>query len=179
MNSFTYPLIEETHADLLLSISTLPLAPRRVIWSFKQETNGSKPAKDFFYHVTLKNMSESEGAYEPMVGDLIALTDARPKSIEDLDRPNRPYLVAYVLKAKPDNTLRILSSKPILAEGQQVNKKRETLYAIRLINMTTNIRIWRALMAELEGGNFDIIRNVMKPKSAVRILSIAYYSVAY
>jgi hypothetical protein len=178
MNSFTYPLIEETHADLLSSISTLPLAPRRVIWSFKQ-TNESKPPKDFLYHVTLKNMSESEGAYEPMVGDLIALTDVRPKSIEDLDRPNRPYLVAYVLKAKPDNTLSILASKPILAEEQQVNKKRETLYAICLINMTTNIRIWRALKSELEGGNLDIIRNVMQPKSAVRILSIVYYSVAY
>jgi hypothetical protein len=100
MNSFTYPLIEETHADLLSSISTLPLAPRRVIWSFKQ-TKESKPPKDFLYHVTLKNLSESEGAYEPMVGDLIALTDVRPKSIEDLDRPNRPYLVAYVLEAKP------------------------------------------------------------------------------
>jgi hypothetical protein len=178
MNSFTYPLIEETHADLLSNISTLPQAPRRVIWSFKQ-TKESKPPKDFFYHVTLKNMSESEGAYEPMVGDLIALTDVRPKSIEDLDRPNRPYLVAYVLKMKPDNTLILLASKPILAEEQQVNKKRETLYAICLINMITNIRIWRALKSELEGGNLDIIRNVMQPKAAVRILSIAYYSVAY
>uniref|UniRef100_A0A2N9FSK2 DNA2/NAM7 helicase helicase domain-containing protein n=1 Tax=Fagus sylvatica TaxID=28930 RepID=A0A2N9FSK2_FAGSY len=79
-------------------------------------------------------MSESEGAYEPMVGDLIALTD------------------------------------PILAEEQQVNKKRETLYAICLINMTTNIRIWRALKSELEGGNLDIIRNVMQPKAALEIV---------
>nr|POF18324.1 hypothetical protein CFP56_47569 [Quercus suber] len=30
MNSFTYPLIEETRADLLSSMSTLPLAPRRM-----------------------------------------------------------------------------------------------------------------------------------------------------
>uniref|UniRef100_A0A2N9I655 DNA2/NAM7 helicase-like C-terminal domain-containing protein n=1 Tax=Fagus sylvatica TaxID=28930 RepID=A0A2N9I655_FAGSY len=35
-----------------------------------------------------------------------------------------------------------------------------------LINMTTNIRIWRALNSELEGGNLNIIRNVMQPKSA-------------
>jgi hypothetical protein len=37
------------------------------------------------------------GKYEPEVGDLIALTDVRPKCIDDLNRPKRFYLIAYVL----------------------------------------------------------------------------------
>ncbi|KAK7857283.1 hypothetical protein CFP56_018579 [Quercus suber] len=167
MNSFTYPLIEETHADLLSSISTLHLAPSCEILSFKQ-TKDFKPPKDIFYLVTLKSVSglQKNGGYEPMIGDIIALTNVRPK-FKDLDRPNRPFLVAFVQRVKDDNILTILASKPILAEERE-NKKRETLYAICLINMTTNIRIWRALNSQLEGKNLDIIGKVLQPNSAVR-----------
>ncbi|KAM4102406.1 hypothetical protein ACB094_05G220200 [Castanea mollissima] len=165
MNSFTYPLIEETHADLLSSMSTLHLAPSCEISSFKR-TKDFKPPKDFFYLVTLKSVSglEKNGGYEPMVGDIIALTNVRPK-YKDLDRPNRPFLVAFVQRVKDDNILTILASKPILAEERE-NKKRETLYATCLINMTTNIRIWRALNSQLEGKNLDIIGKVLQPNSA-------------
>ena len=105
MSSFTYPLIEETHADLLSSMSTLHLAPRCEISSFKQ-TKDFKPPKDLFYRVTLKSESglQKNGGYEPMVGDIIALTNGRPK-YKDLDRPNRPFLVAFVQKVKDDNIL--------------------------------------------------------------------------
>ena len=178
MNSFTYPLIEETHADLLSSMSTLHLAPRCEISSFKQ-TKNFKPPKDFFYRITLKSVSglQKNGGYEPMVGDIIALTNVRSK-YKDLDRPNRPFIVAFVQRVKDDKILTILASEPILAEEPE-NKKRETLYAICLINMTTNIRIWRALNSQLEGKNLDIIEKVQQPNSAVRILILVYFSVAY
>ncbi|KAL4593865.1 hypothetical protein ACB092_05G294900 [Castanea dentata] len=167
MNSFIYPLIEETHADLLSSMSTLPLAPSRVILSFIQAKE-YEPSKDYFYHVIFERVGKLEknnGAYEPMVGDLIVLTDVRPKYIEDLDRPNRPFVVALVQRVIDDNILTILASKPILAEEQE-NKKKKTLYAVFMINMTTNIRIWRALNFELEGENIDIIAKVLQPNSA-------------
>ena len=167
MNSFIYPLIEETHADLLSSMLTLPLAPSCVILSVKQ-VKEYEPHKDYFYHVTFESVSELEnnnGAYEPMVGDLIVLTDVRPKYIEDLDRPDRPFLVALVQRVKEDNTLIILASKPILAEEQE-DKKMKTLYAVFLINMTTNIRIWRALNSQLEGKNLDIDRKSTRLNSS-------------
>ncbi|KAL4614578.1 hypothetical protein ACB092_07G063700 [Castanea dentata] len=109
MNSFIYPLIEETHADLLSSMSTLPLAPSRVILSFIQAKE-YEPSKDYFYHVIFERVGELEknnGAYEPMVGDLIVLTDVRPKHIEVLDRPNRPFAVAVVQRVIDDNILTI------------------------------------------------------------------------
>uniref|UniRef100_A0A2N9ENH7 DNA2/NAM7 helicase-like C-terminal domain-containing protein n=1 Tax=Fagus sylvatica TaxID=28930 RepID=A0A2N9ENH7_FAGSY len=161
--SFCAPLVEETHADLLSSMSTLSLAPWRVILHF-MPTKDFKPPNDLFYHVILKSLRKFEtddgkefvtddGRYEPEARDLIAITNVRPKCIADLETTNRSYLVAFVLKVKEDHYLRILSSKPILFEEDK-NKRRETLYAIPLINMTTNIRIWRALNSKLEGGNF-------------------------
>ena len=99
MNSFTYPLIEETHADLLSSMSKLHLAPRCEIWSFKQ-TKNFKPPKDFFYRVTLKSVSglQKNGGYEPMVGDIIALTNVRPKYNED--RKSTRLNSSHVLRSR-------------------------------------------------------------------------------
>jgi senataxin len=160
-------------------MSTLSLAPWRVISHF-MPTEDFKPPNDLFYHVILKSLRKFEtddgkefvtddGRYEPEARDLIAITNVRPKCIADLETTNRSYLVAFVLTVKEDQFLRILSSKPILFEEDN-NKRRETLYAIPLINMTTNIRIWRALNSELEGGNLNIIQNVLLPKHAVRII---------
>ena len=181
-------------------MSTLSLAPWRVILHF-MPTKDFKPPNNLSYHVILKSLRKFEtddgkefvtddGRYEPEARDLIAITNVRPKCIADLETTNRSYLVAFVLSVKDlteeedltekeDKLLRILSSKPILFEEDK-NKRRETLYAIPLINMTTNIRIWRALNSELEGGNLNIIQNVLLPKHAVRIfLIVAYFSVAY
>ena len=41
--------------------------------------------------------------------------------------------------------------------------------------MTTNIRIWRALNSKLEGGNLNIIQNVLQSSLMVKILEISYF----
>ncbi|KAF3967220.1 hypothetical protein CMV_008761 [Castanea mollissima] len=48
------------------------------------------------------------------------------------------------------------------------NKKRQTLYAVPLINMTANILIWRALNSKLEGGNLNIIQSVLQSSSMTK-----------
>ncbi|GJX23409.1 lipoyl synthase, chloroplastic [Tanacetum coccineum] len=55
-----------------------------------------------------------KSSYE--AGDPIALTDVRPKCVDDLKRRNKSYLIAIVLKMKVDKSvceLGVLSSKPI------------------------------------------------------------------
>ncbi|KAL6228284.1 hypothetical protein ACLB2K_002237 [Fragaria x ananassa] len=108
--------------------------------------------------------------YEPQAGDIIALTNVRPKCIDDLNRPPRFYLIAYVAKANdideyPDLLqFKILSSKPIKYGEAGMNKsKREKLFAVRLINLMTNVRVWKALNSE--EGNTNIINKVLQPKS--------------
>jgi len=176
MNSFYIPLLEETHADMLSSMSMLSRAPVRRIVSV-QKSKQHKDPEDLLYFVTLERVFRTKiGPYQPMVGDLIALTDVRrPTCINELDRP---YLVAFVQSTREymgSVILSILSSRPISFEEPK-SKKRETLYAVCLMNMTTNIRIWIALKnSELKGANLNIIQQVLHPKSAVRVLIIITY----
>jgi senataxin len=183
MQSFIPPLIEETHSDLLSNVKGVSRAPTCIIYSVERSKE-FKPPKDLFYEITLKTTAETGKdveKYEPEVGDLIALTDVRPKCIDDLNRPKRSYLIAYVHGAKNETSdkIPILASKPIFTEQDMYKykketpfgNKKETLFAVYLVNMTTNVRIWKALNPEPEGGNTNIIKTVLRPNSAVRILT--------
>ncbi|CAL2244485.1 unnamed protein product [Prunus armeniaca] len=172
--SFIPSLIEETHADLLSNMMTLSHAPTCEILTVEYSRD-HKPPKALFYDITYKKDAEVDKnhkgpMYEPQVGDLIALTNVKPKCIDDLNRPQRFYLIAYVdrvtdLEEFPDDfEFKIRSSKPIgFGEQDTQQSKRETLFAVYLMNMTTNIRVWTAL--DSEGGNTNVIEKVLQPNS--------------
>ncbi|KAM5558325.1 hypothetical protein ABKV19_020167 [Rosa sericea] len=169
--SFIPSLVEETHADLLSNMKTLSHAPTCEILTIEDSAG---PPGDLFYDITYYRDTETDEnhkgpIYEPQVGDIIALTNVRPKGIDDLNRPPRFYLIAYVDEAKdvdefPDDLqFKILSSKPInYGEPDMHTSKRETLFAVYLMNLTTNLRVWKALNSE---GNTNIINKVLQPKS--------------
>ncbi|RVW94661.1 putative helicase MAGATAMA 3 [Vitis vinifera] len=177
LTSFIYPLIEETHADLLSSMTMVSQAPLCEILSV-ETTKDYEPPTNLKYKITVKgirNNGNDAEIYEPETGDLIALIDVRPKCISDLNRPKRSYIVASVV-AKPvrdpdepppeEDTCTVLSSKPIeFEQNMETNKKRETLFAVFLINMTTNNRIWAALNIGPDLGNKSIIQKVLQPDS--------------
>jgi len=132
--------------------------------------------KKLSYRILMKELREIanvEGTYEPEVGDLIALTDVKPKCINDLNRPQMPYLLGLVTTKKEDRPeMTILSSKPIaFVEDEQEDKtgKEKSLFVVYLTNMTTNNRIWQALNSGLAGRNMNIIKRVMQFDSTVRI----------
>ncbi|XP_008222459.2 PREDICTED: helicase SEN1-like [Prunus mume] len=150
MKMFIPSLVEETHADLLSSMETLPQAPTCEILAVKPK--GHKNAKDFSYVIIIRGSGEAKN-YEPQHGDLIALTDIRPTSSDHLNRLRDSYLIAYVHPGG-DNRLFIRSSKPISRGGGG------KLFAVYLINMTTNVRIWKALISEK--ANTNIIKNVLQ-----------------
>ncbi|XP_076954166.1 uncharacterized protein LOC143628452 [Bidens hawaiensis] len=99
-NSFIYPLFEETHADLCCKILGVKSCPTSQIF-------GIQPAKDFrlpkslFYTIILQKRL---GSYVLVGGDLIALTDVRPRCVDDLKRPHMPYLVALVQRTKVEES---------------------------------------------------------------------------
>ncbi|XP_022879713.1 uncharacterized protein LOC111397174 [Olea europaea var. sylvestris] len=160
LRSFNYPLIEETHAGLRSSFTSKSRPPAREIFDVNPNKD-FRPPKDLFYTMTLKGKSESEedkGVYEPEVGDLIALTDVRPKYIDDLYR--RPYNLAVLYSTKDDDSTKfsVISSKPIVFDMQD----RDELFAVYLINLTTNIRIWQALNPNQIGENMKIIKSVLR-----------------
>lgn len=167
MNAFVPSLLEETHADLLSSIMSLSGAPTCEILTV-ETSKDHKPPNDLFYQIMYR------GDYEPEAGDIIALTDVRPKCIDDLNRPRNSYLIAYVLGSKQQSSdmLPILASKLINGGGQLVGKniksKSDTLFAVYLMNMTTNIRIWKALNSEL-GANTNLFKNVLQPTNSSHV----------
>ncbi|KAI5351196.1 hypothetical protein L3X38_004087 [Prunus dulcis] len=150
MKTFIPSLVEETHADLLSSMKTLPQAPTCEILAVTPKRH--KNAKDFSYVIIIRGSGEAEN-YEPQTGDLIALTDIRPTCSDHLNRLGDSYLIAYVRPGR-DNRLFIRSSKPISRGGGR------KLFAVFLINMTTNVRIWKALISEK--ANTNIIKNVLQ-----------------
>ncbi|CAK7338818.1 unnamed protein product [Dovyalis caffra] len=195
MKSFIPALIEETRADLCSNMAMVSQAPIREIFSI-EKSKEYNPPKDLFYKIWLKRMRNNwngKGIYEPEVGDLLALTDVRPKDIDDLNRPEINYLLAYVHRLsngldddedddENHEMLSILTSKSIefeledkqnkkesviAGQGMQKNKK-ANVFVVYLANMTTNIRVWRSLNSELEGGNMNIIQNLLRTNSAVR-----------
>ncbi|KAH0685300.1 hypothetical protein KY290_016576 [Solanum tuberosum] len=105
LKSYITPLVEETHADLLSNVSTVSQAPALEVVDVKVSKD-FKPPKGLYYNILLKRNQKREvgenselkheSKYEPEVGDLIALTDVRPRRIEDLNRPKRSFLIARV-----------------------------------------------------------------------------------
>ncbi|KAL6993306.1 hypothetical protein U1Q18_011422 [Sarracenia purpurea var. burkii] len=176
LKAFIAPLIEETHADLFSSFHAVPRSPAREI--FRVEISKDfKPPKDLFYNISLKRtiITGDGGVYKPEVGDLIALTEVRPKCINDLNRPRSPYLVAFVqgLRGEEDDgdddddaKFLVLSSKRIVFDSEaREGKKGRTLFAVYLTNMTTNLRIWMALNSDRR--NMDVVRRVLQTDSTI------------
>ncbi|CAJ2652925.1 unnamed protein product [Trifolium pratense] len=114
---------------------------------------------------------ENIGNYIPVSGDLIAFTHIRPKGLSELNTLKSPYRIAYVKEARkawkelPDR-ISVLTSKCMnmdvendLGNNKELsskcmkmdigydlwNNKELKLYAVYLMNMTTNVRIWNAL----------------------------------
>lgn len=181
LESFIIPLIEETRTDLCSSMATLSDSLCFEIKSIRKSKHFKLP-KNLLYNVILKKRKEKKKTKdddddECGVGDLIAITNVRPKRINDLDRPGRPYLIAFVSGFNERTSeLLILSSKPILVEdGVEKKEESERLFVVNLINMTTNIRIWGALNADPKLGNMNIIQNVLNTPFAVRYFIIAFF----
>lgn len=180
LKSYITPLVEETHADLLSNVSTVSRAPALEVFDVKISKD-FKPPKGLYYNILLKRTKEeeeededkrelkNESKYEPEVGDLIAITDVKPRRIEDLNRPKRSYAIAIVQGMKDEGSGRIpiLSSqlipfkKPDRENGEQGDK----LFIVYLSNLTTNMRIWSALNSDLENSNLKIIETVLESDS--------------
>ncbi|CAH9069934.1 unnamed protein product [Cuscuta epithymum] len=170
LSSFIYPLLEEMRADLCSNMkSSLHNAPACEVKKL-QKSKGFNPPKQLFYKVMLKRSREGNDMrvlpYKPESGDLIALSDVRPRRIEDLNRPKLSYLIAVAQAKEEDDEsdwFPILSSKPIefLKSFEEDRRKGSKLFIVYLTNLTTNIRIWNSLNVNPANTNMNIIRTVL------------------
>ncbi|KAG4955112.1 hypothetical protein JHK87_040706 [Glycine soja] len=149
-------------------------------------------------------VKEDIGSYEPEPGDIFAFTDIRPKNIGDLiNRPKLSYVIAYVCGRKDANTneIPIRASKCLemdiefefsrlnknettqlrsyIEETNQPRNTKQKLYATYLLNLTTNIRIWKALKYKGEEANMNIIKDVLQPDLSVVMKVTHVYCLLY
>lgn len=173
LDSFIFPLIEETRADLYSSMTMLSRAPTCEI-SCIEISEVYKPPNNLICSIDVKVrgcLEDNFDTYEPEPGDLIALTDMRPKCIADIDRPKLPYLIAFIQRvteqSEDEYKLIVRLSKPIASEACILGKGSWANFAVFLINLTTNIRIWKALNLELGEGSFNIISSLLQKEPTV------------
>jgi hypothetical protein len=146
LESFTSPLLEELRTEMsssLESLSTMPFV--NVSWIEEKKDNkiykisvdaGSQKAKS----------SNKPGCYAPSVGDILILSDMKPRHISDITRNGRPYRIAFVTEGGDEDDDSPPSSYLIIASGKiDAADKKTPLFAAYLLNIVTHIRIWRCL----------------------------------
>ncbi|KAF6152706.1 hypothetical protein GIB67_021366, partial [Kingdonia uniflora] len=105
--------------------------------------------------------------YKAKPSDILIISDSIPKIVSNLQRFSKTWTFASVTKVGEDedsdiNTyLKVRTLKAIeVKEGM-----RESLFAIFIINITTNNRIWFALHMV---GNLVVVKEVLSTKSLVK-----------
>ncbi|MCL7048382.1 hypothetical protein MKW94_011543 [Papaver nudicaule] len=155
-NSFRYPLLEETRAELFTNMSNLTQSPTCVIKHLIENDDESTPDDELTYTMILEK-SITEDVYVPQVWDVIAFSDVKSARVEDLARISYiPALVQGVDDEGKSYIVKILVSKPVDFD-QGAQKKIEKLFAVYLANIATNCRIWRAF----NGRNLSIVEEVL------------------
>ncbi|XP_039773664.1 uncharacterized protein LOC120641559 isoform X4 [Panicum virgatum] len=179
LESYASPLLEELRAEMssgLESLSTMPF----VRISSIEEKKGNK-----IYEISAppdsqiaKSCNQPE-CYAPSVGDIIILSDVKPGHISDVTRNEKPYRIAFVTEggdedddSPPSKYVIIASGKIDAADGKCQNGKRNSFFAIYLLNIVTYIRLWRCLDYETaarrnlgliqEMVNYPLVPNILQ-----------------
>ena len=177
-STFKFPLIEETRASLCSGMESVGSAPAceitRIEWS-----KDYKPPKEFYYNILTKKISDFKnngGHYDPEVGDLIVLSNTKPRRVDDLQKPGVPFTVALVTSSEDGSDMtRILLSKGIDDSSlKPMPYKQIRVFATYLNNLITNIRIWKALNPDPQGLNMFLSLKVLMVNSNVSCVFIRF-----
>ncbi|KAI3992669.1 hypothetical protein MKX01_007991 [Papaver californicum] len=115
--------------------------------------------------------SDKDVVYKPQASDVIAFSDVRPERVKDFVRLS--YIPAMILRVDEEMPylVEVLTSKPIIVEDEKGDQEKlinDPLFAVFLIYMTTNLRIWRALHPG-SPKNENIIKEVLRANSQAEV----------
>ncbi|CAM0902999.1 unnamed protein product [Alopecurus aequalis] len=160
--SYRVPLIEETRSDLCSCLELIREAPSSKILSM--EVAGKTGS--YFMDVDFwdNEAGFSTEAYAARNGDIFILSSMKPEATEDLNRHGVTYCLAMVTEVSMDDEyqkgFRVKVTKDIGLE-EDLDKLK---HAIFLNNITTNMRIWKALTFDSHMNiNFTVIKSLLAP----------------
>ncbi|KAL9416859.1 hypothetical protein AB3S75_039945 [Citrus x aurantiifolia] len=136
--SFVFPLLEETRANLFSSLENISKAPFAQVVAFDE----SEPYGPMLYDVQVGYWSNrfsdlGKEPYKTLPGDILVLADDKPETASDLQRASRKI---------------------------QIDGGKKLPFLIFLTNITTNKRIWNSLHMN---GNSKIIKDILCTDSVV------------
>ncbi|XP_048129942.1 uncharacterized protein LOC115737324 isoform X4 [Rhodamnia argentea] len=146
--SFVFPLLEETRASLCSSMKNVSRLPFAKVTGFVE---GKKNA----YHVEVdnwRNRSTDRGKepYKTLPGDVFMLINAKPDTIPSLERFAGRLAFASVAEIAGDADRDAQAStkftvKAFLDNEAKDDRTWESMYAVAVINVVTNNRVWNVL----------------------------------
>ncbi|XP_030461792.1 uncharacterized protein LOC115681845 [Syzygium oleosum] len=162
LGSYVYPLLEETRASLCSSLENISLLPFTEVTGFVEcKRSGNSYAVEAGQWSNESNTRGKE-TYKTLPGDVLILTDAKLATVPDLERSGRRWVFASVrMIGGDDEEDEATSSTNFKVEAlldREVNNFWKPKFAIFLINIATNRRIWNALNMSL---NLDIVKEVL------------------
>ncbi|KAE8792315.1 Lupus brain antigen 1-like protein [Hordeum vulgare] len=161
---YRVPLIEETRSDLCSCLELVSQAPSSKILSM-EIAGKSGP---YFMDVDFwdNDAGFSTGAYSARSGDIFILSSIKSEAAEDLNSHGVTYCLAMVTEVSMDDEyqkgfrFRVKVEKNINLEEDLIKLK----HAIFLNNITTNIRVWKALTFDAHmNENFTVIKSLLAP----------------
>ncbi|XP_058076289.1 uncharacterized protein LOC131224868 [Magnolia sinica] len=162
LKSYFYPLLEETRAELHSSLAAVSEAPFAEIIAIEES--------NFSYYIDVGGWESASGVgghetYKPRAGDIFILSNDILEAVADLHRHDMTYILGSVRVELHDETwkgFRIRVSK----SSEVTNGINNLRYAVYVTNITTNIRMWKALRLEtgVEISNLNMIKAVLNSK---------------
>ncbi|KAL2892258.1 TPR and ankyrin repeat-containing protein 1 [Bienertia sinuspersici] len=161
LNSYVYPLLEETRADLRSSLEIISRAPYAELVSYDKSRHANGKAcrdKSFLYDFQIdewRNRFNDRGKepYKTLPGDIFVLVKSRPETVYDLCVLAQTWVLASVTRIYKDNSeddiddnssstfFTVKASRKI----GDVDDSYSSLFLVFLMNSTTHKRIWNAL----------------------------------
>lgn len=176
-SSYIYPLLEETRADLCSSLKTIHKAPSAQLLSIEKEPKPKGPKILFNVNLSSWRINNGKGqqqSYRPLPGDIFVILDIDPQTTTDLECSNTwafAWLGHIIDNNAPTTHLKLYVSKDISAEGDI--HQTTTLFIVFLMNVTTNLRIWKALQSSADVG---IVKRVLGSTVSFLYLKLRFYS---
>ncbi|XP_022942074.1 helicase SEN1-like [Cucurbita moschata] len=154
--SYLFPLLEETRAELCSSLKAIHKAPSAQVVSI-EESNAKRGKILFNVNVSPWRSTDGKGQqpYKALPGHIFIILDSDPQTTDSdyLERSEFNWAFAW-LGQITDNSipthLNLHVSKNITAQGDILEST--TLFIVFLMNVTTNLRIWKALQCSAGGG---------------------------
>lgn len=150
MNSFTWPLIEEVHADIFSSLDDYAQANFIEVTQVKT-LDAKKPILGFQVAKPVKD-EKSKETYVPAEHDIILMTSQKPWHVPDLTQNNASFVLGSVLKSREEDgfppgwcVVQLLSTIPV-EEDCHTKIPKGPFFCVFLINMKTYSRIWRCIL---------------------------------